>query len=81
MPDLTASLDVELERTPGALVVPRDAVVLEGEQAYVMVQRGGRLQRQDVSIGAMSAHEANVTSGLQEGVVIARNAAAAATVK
>ena len=41
MPDLTASLDVELERTPGALVVPRDAVVFEGEHAYVRVQRGG----------------------------------------
>ena len=75
MPDLTASLDVELERTPGALVVPRDAVVLEGEQPYVMVQRGGRLQRQDVAVGATSAHEAIVTGGLQEGVVIARNAA------
>jgi HlyD family secretion protein len=76
MPDLTASLDVELDRTPGVLVVPRDAVVLDGEQAYVMVQRGGKLQRQDVAIGAMSAHEAVVTSGLQDGVVIARNAAA-----
>jgi HlyD family secretion protein len=76
MPDLTASLDVELERVPGALVVPRDAVVLEGEQPYVMVQRGGKLQRQDVVLGAMSAHEAVVSSGLQEGVVVGRNAAA-----
>src|SRR6185436_20369605 len=48
MPDLTASLDVELEKIPGALVVPRDAVVLDGAQAYVRVQRGGRLDRQDV---------------------------------
>ena len=78
MPDLTASLDVELERTAGSLVVPRDAVVLEGEQAYVMVQRGGRLQRQDVAVGATSAHEAVITGGLQEGVVIARNAASSA---
>jgi hypothetical protein len=78
MPDLTASLDVELDRTPNVIVVPRDAVVLDGEQAYVMVQRGGKLQRQDVAIGAMSAHEAVVSSGLQDGVVIARNAAASA---
>jgi HlyD family secretion protein len=76
MPDLTASLDVELERVPGALVVPRDAVVLEGEQPYVMVQRGGKLQRQEVVLGAMSAHEAVVSNGLQEGVVVGRNAAA-----
>jgi multidrug efflux pump subunit AcrA (membrane-fusion protein) len=75
MPDLTASLDVELQRMPGSLVVPRDAIVSEGEQAYVLVQRGGRLQRQDVVLGQVSAHEAVVASGLQEGATIARNAA------
>ena len=75
MPDLTASLDVELDRTANALVVPRDAVVFEGEHAYVRVQRGGRLERQDVSVGAMNTHEAIITSGLQEGVTVARNAA------
>jgi HlyD family secretion protein len=75
MPDLTASLDVELDRTANALVVPRDAVVFEGEHAYVRVQRGGRLERQDVSVGAMNTHEAVIASGLQEGVTVARNAA------
>src|SRR4051794_2610186 len=75
MPDLTASLDVELERIAGALVVPRDAVVLEGEQAYVRVQRGGRLDRQDVTVGPMNTHEAVIAAGLQEGTTVARNAA------
>jgi len=75
MPDLTASLDVQLERVPGALVVPRDAIVLEGEQAYVRVQRGGKFDRQDVTVGSMNTHEAVVTAGLQEGVAVARNAA------
>jgi multidrug resistance efflux pump len=75
MPDLTASLDVQLERTPGVLVVPRDSVVMEGESAFVRVQRGGRFERQDVTIGAMNTHQAVVTGGLQEGVTVARNAA------
>jgi multidrug efflux pump subunit AcrA (membrane-fusion protein) len=75
MPDLTASLDVQLERIPNALVVPRDAVVAEGEHAYVRVQRGGRFERQDVTVGATNTHEAVVTGGLQEGVTVARNAA------
>jgi len=74
MPDLTASLDVELERTPGVFVVPRDAVVMEGEHAFVRVQRGGRFERQDVSIGAMNTHEVVVTAGLQDGVTVARDA-------
>jgi multidrug efflux pump subunit AcrA (membrane-fusion protein) len=77
MPDLTASLDVELDRVPGALVVPRDAVVFEGESTYVRVKRGGSFERQDVTLGAMNTHEAVVNSGLQEGVTIARNAAVA----
>ena len=77
MPDLTASLDVELERVPGALVVPRDAIVFEGEHAFVRAQRGGRFERQDVTVGAMNTHEAVITAGLQEGVTVARNAAAA----
>jgi HlyD family secretion protein len=76
MPDLTASLDVELDRQRGVLVVPRDAVVQEGEHAYVRVQRGGRFDRQEVTLGALNTHEAVVTGGLQEGVTVARNAAA-----
>jgi HlyD family secretion protein len=76
MPDLTASLDVELERTPAALVVPRDALIVDGDQTYAMVQRGGAFERQPVSVGTLAATEATVRSGLQEGVTIARNAAA-----
>jgi multidrug efflux pump subunit AcrA (membrane-fusion protein) len=73
MPDLSASLDVELDRAPGALVVPRDAVTFEGEQAFVSVRRGGRFERQDVSVGQMNAHEMVIANGLAEGSVIARN--------
>ncbi len=81
MPDLTASLDVELERTRGVLVVPRDAVIAEGEHAFVMAQRGGRLERQDVTIGATNTHEAVITGGLQDGVIVARNIAPASADK
>jgi HlyD family secretion protein len=77
MPDLTASLDVQVERVPNALVVPRDAIASDGEQAYVNVERGGRFDRQNVTVGAVSAHEAVVTGGLSEGVLVARHAAGA----
>jgi multidrug resistance efflux pump len=75
MPDLTASLDVELAQERGALVVPRDALMFDGEQVYVRVQRGGGFANQLVSVGQMNAHEAVVTSGLAEGAVVERNAA------
>jgi HlyD family secretion protein len=75
MPDLTASLDVELARVSSALVVPRDAVRYDGDKALVRVKRGDRYEDRPVTIGAVSAHEAVVTSGLDAGAVIERNVA------
>jgi HlyD family secretion protein len=76
MPDLTASLDVELERQAGALVVPRDAVRKESDRSIVRVQRGSSFQDQPVTLGPMSLHQAVVTSGLDEGAIVSRNIAA-----
>ena len=73
MPDLTASLDVELSRTPAALVVPRDAIRSDGAKATVKVRRGSRVEDREVVVGAVSAHEAVITSGLDEGTVVERN--------
>jgi multidrug efflux pump subunit AcrA (membrane-fusion protein) len=72
MPDLTASLDVELARLPDALVVPRDALRYDGEDVFVRVRRGSSFQDQEVTLGPLSPHEAVVTSGIEEGAVIAR---------
>jgi hypothetical protein len=73
MPDLTASLDVELSRVAGALVIPRDALRYDGSRALVRVREGSRGQDREVTIGSISAHEALVTAGLPEGAVIERN--------
>jgi hypothetical protein len=75
MPDLSASLDVELARASGALVAPRDAVGFDGEQAYVRVERGGSYERRDVSLGAHNAHEVVIEQGVAEGARLARNVA------
>jgi multidrug efflux pump subunit AcrA (membrane-fusion protein) len=75
MPDLTASLDVELARAQRALVVPRDAIRYDGEQAVAHVRQGSSFQVREVTIGAVSAHEAVVTSGLEDGAVLERNIA------
>jgi multidrug efflux pump subunit AcrA (membrane-fusion protein) len=73
MPDLTAALDVELERVPNALVVPRDAVRHDGETTSLRVLRGSSYVDQVVKLGATSAHEAVVESGLDDGAVVARH--------
>jgi hypothetical protein len=73
MPDLTASLDVELSRKPAALVVPLDAIRQEGEHTFVDVQRGSGFDAREVTIAEVSAHEAAIASGVDAGVVVARN--------
>ena len=73
MPDLTASLDVDLQRVPNSLVVPRDAIEYEGGKPYVRVRRGGSFQRQEVSIAAQNGHEAALSNGVGPGSVLERN--------
>jgi multidrug efflux pump subunit AcrA (membrane-fusion protein) len=73
MPDLTASLDVELIHQSGVLVIPRDALRFDGEQVYVRVQRNGAFADQQVTVGPMNAHEAVIVSGLAEGATIDRH--------
>jgi multidrug efflux pump subunit AcrA (membrane-fusion protein) len=74
MPDLTASLDVELSRTPGALVVPRDALRHGKDGVTVQVQRGSSYEERPVRVRELNFHEAAV-EGLDEGAVVARHAA------
>jgi multidrug efflux pump subunit AcrA (membrane-fusion protein) len=76
MPDLTASLDVEVERQPNVIVVPRDAVRYDGENTFVRVRRGSSFQDQPVTLGPINAHEVVVLSGLNEGSVVERNVGA-----
>lgn len=73
MPDLTASIDVEVAREAGVLVVPRDAVRADGDRHVVRVQHAGGVSDQAVTVGATNAWQAVITSGLAEGATIQRN--------
>lgn len=78
MPDLTAAVDVELSRTPRAIVIPRDALRYDGDRAFVQVKQGTSYEDRTVTVTETSAHEA-VVSGVDEGTVVARNVAARGT--
>ena len=73
MPDLSASLDVALDRTPNAIVIPRDAIRQEGDRTIVRVRRGARFEDRTVTVTATNAHEAMLSGGLEDGMVVARN--------
>jgi multidrug efflux pump subunit AcrA (membrane-fusion protein) len=73
MPDLSAAVDVETNHVAGALVVPRDAVVTEGDKEYVLVKSGQNVQKQPVHVAAVNDVDAAIDSGLTAGDVVVRN--------
>jgi multidrug efflux pump subunit AcrA (membrane-fusion protein) len=70
LPDLTAAIDVELERTKGALVVPWSAVSREGDKASVRVREGDGVATRAVTLGPSDEVDVVVTSGLAAGQVV-----------
>jgi multidrug resistance efflux pump len=74
MPDLSASLDVELQRIPNALTVPRSALLASGSDSFLMEGEGGTYSRKQIQVSAENDTEA-VVSGIQEGARVQGNAA------
>jgi hypothetical protein len=72
MPDLSAAVDVELDRASDALVVPRDAIFTEKGQSYLRVRSAIGPEKRAVKIGPMSDVEAVVEAGAQPGEVVER---------
>lgn len=72
MPDLSASADVEIERIPDVVVVPRDAVGIRDGKASVFVRDGSRYVERAVTLRARSEHEVAIASGLEAGAVVRR---------
>jgi multidrug efflux pump subunit AcrA (membrane-fusion protein) len=75
MPDLSAAVDIELDRKDNVIVIPRDAVARENDTFTVHVLNGDSLRQQTVALGKMNDHEVIVTSGLEPGVMVQRHVA------
>jgi len=73
MPDLSASVDVELERVPSVLLIPIDSVKLENGRASVQAWNGTSYQETSVKLGASNDTDVIAQSGLREGARILRN--------
>jgi multidrug efflux pump subunit AcrA (membrane-fusion protein) len=72
LPDLTAAIDVELERVKDAIVVPRDAVHVDGSSATVNVRTAAGITARAVTLGPSDEVSVVVTRGLREGEVVVR---------
>lgn len=75
MPDLSAAVDVELERQDNAIVVPRDAVTGEKGNYSVRVLDGDDARPRTVTLGSTSDHEVVIASGLEPGMKVQRHVA------
>jgi multidrug efflux pump subunit AcrA (membrane-fusion protein) len=73
MPDLSAAVDVELQRVPKVLLLPRDAVVTTSAGSYVVVKNGANTEKRPVKLGPMSDAEAVIEAGVDEGATVLRN--------
>jgi membrane fusion protein (multidrug efflux system) len=75
MPDLSAAVDITVQRREQVLVLPRQAVAIDASGAWVRLRRGGSFTRQAITVGEVSEEQVVVASGLNEGAVVARSAA------
>ncbi len=72
MPDLSAAVDVQVEKMSNVLTVPRDAITWEGPDAYVTTAAG---ERRKVQVKTFNEQQAVIESGIEEGVQVRRNGA------
>ena len=69
--DMTVSIDIEVAAKADALVIPAAAVrELQSRRPWVLVVRDGRAARQPVQLGARTAGQVEVLSGLAAGAEI-----------
>ncbi|MFY9550042.1 MAG: efflux RND transporter periplasmic adaptor subunit, partial [Thermoanaerobaculia bacterium] len=74
-----AAVDVQIVtgEKSGTLVVPRAAVIRDGDRRYVYVLEDGRARRRDVQVGLLGLNEVEITGGLKEGDTVILPGAAA----
>ncbi len=72
-PGMTATLAIEVERRDNVLLIPTRAVRTQGNQKIVTVQSNGQSIPTKVATGLSNESSVEITSGLQEGDVVALN--------
>jgi len=69
-PNASVNVEIVAGEKKGALVVPRGAIVRDGEKRFVWVPNGGRASRRGVTVGLLGVSEAEVTAGLAAGETV-----------
>lgn len=67
LPGAFASVELTLNETPDALLVPAESVIPDFEAAFVFVVKDGKAQRRKVVTGIRTESRVQITSGLTPG--------------
>ncbi|HXH06709.1 MAG TPA: efflux RND transporter periplasmic adaptor subunit [Vicinamibacterales bacterium] len=67
LPDLSASVDLEVDRLADALQAPRACVAVAPDGAWVSVLQGGRAERRRVTLGPVGADRVVIAAGVEPG--------------
>jgi len=70
LPDLTSTVDLQLENAKDTLTLPREAIIVRNGQAMVEVLEHGKTKPQAVKIGLVNECEAVIESGIKEGLTV-----------
>ena len=66
-PGMFARAGLVLDKKENVVVVPKRAIVRQGDQAYVFVIKGGSVERREVQVGMDDGERIEVISGLKSG--------------
>ena len=67
-PGMYAETTIQLQRKKGALILPAQAVVQNGDQSYVLVVNAtNHVEKRTVTLGIQTSNRVEITSGLQAG--------------
>jgi len=72
-PGYTVNVNIFLDKNPGALLVPKEALVQRNEENIVFVYEDGVAKRRVVQKGLSSESLQEITSGLHEGEMVISN--------
>jgi multidrug efflux pump subunit AcrA (membrane-fusion protein) len=73
LPDLSAAVDIQLDRQPDVLVAPRDTILAENGKKFVLAKNGSGFEKREVKLGAVNDVDQVITSGVEKGAVLMRN--------
>jgi RND family efflux transporter MFP subunit len=67
-PGMYAQTTIQLQQKDSVLILPAQAVVQNGDQAYVLVlDAANHVEKRNISVGIQTANQTEITSGLREG--------------